>query len=463
MSKKVSTKQYGVSGLHRFGGYVSEEFLQELQFPRAAKVYKEMADNDPVIGAVLYLSEMLIRGAQWRVEPASTDKEDVEIAKFVEECMHDMDISWAEFITEALSMLTYGFSFHEIVYKIRKGPHTNNKRFQSKYDDGRIGWRRIASRAQSTLHEWKFDEDGDACSFVQLAPPEFKMVEIPFSKGLLFRTRVHKNNPEGKSLLRNAYRPWYFKKKIEEIEAIGIERDLAGLPILTGPEGIDLFDESDPDAVKMRANAESIVANVRNDATSGLLLNNGWEFELASTGGSRQFDTNAIITRYDFRIASVLLADIVLMGSEKSGSYALADIKGGMFSEALEAQLFNIADVINSQAVTQLLCLNGMHPKNGAPKIVPAHVKKANIKEVAMLLRTANLNIDEDYKFHNIVRDMCGLDPLTETEFEELYKAPAEEQKKAEQDKLRQKDDPVDNLLEGSDMHYTGGEGTGGR
>ena len=50
-------------------------------------------------------------------------------------------------------------------------------------------------------------------------------------KCLLFRTQTHKNNPEGRSILRNAYRSWYFKKRIEEIEGVGIERDLAGIPI----------------------------------------------------------------------------------------------------------------------------------------------------------------------------------------------------------------------------------------
>ena len=63
---------------------------------------------------------------------------------------------------------------------------------------------------------------------MQLAPPSYKQVVIPMEKCLLFRTQTHKNNPEGRSILRNAYRSWYFKKRIEEIEGVGIERDLAG-------------------------------------------------------------------------------------------------------------------------------------------------------------------------------------------------------------------------------------------
>ena len=31
-------------------------------------------------------------------------------------------------------------------------------------------------------------------------------------QALLFRTKSRKDNPEGRSILRNAYRPWYFKE-----------------------------------------------------------------------------------------------------------------------------------------------------------------------------------------------------------------------------------------------------------
>ena len=41
--------------------------------------------------------------------------EDKEAAQFLRECMDDMEESWASTISEILSMLTYGWSFHEIL------------------------------------------------------------------------------------------------------------------------------------------------------------------------------------------------------------------------------------------------------------------------------------------------------------------------------------------------------------
>ena len=42
------------------------------------------------------------------------------------------------------------------------------------------------------------------------------------------------------------------------------------------------------------------------------------------TGGRRQFDTDTIIKRYELRIAQSVLADMILIGHEAVGSYALS-------------------------------------------------------------------------------------------------------------------------------------------
>lgn len=82
MMSTVNLKQIGVSGLRRYGNDIYEEFLPELRWPYAGKVYQEMSDNDPVIGSILYLAEMLIRGTTWTVKPASKSDADVEAAEF---------------------------------------------------------------------------------------------------------------------------------------------------------------------------------------------------------------------------------------------------------------------------------------------------------------------------------------------------------------------------------------------
>jgi hypothetical protein len=456
-NKVVNFKQLGTTGLKRYGPYVYEEFLPELRWPRAGKVYQEMADNDPVIGAILYLAEMLIRGTSWGVSPASTSKADVEAAEFLKSCMDDMEMSWPDTISEILSMLTYGFSFHEILYKVRRGPTERSARYRSKYSDGRIGWRNLPVRSQNSLNGWIFNKDNEAVAFEQLAEPDYQRVVIPFSKGLLFRTRVTRDNPEGKSLLRNAYRPWFFKKHFEEIEGIGIERDLAGFPVLQSPEGLDLWNEDDPTMVALRSRAEELVANVRRDSEEGILLPYGWDLKLLTSGSSRQLDIGGTIERYDNRIAITMLSDIILLGN-KSGSFALADTKQSMLASSLQSQLLNIADVFNTRAVPRLFQANSFVGLTALPKIVPGQIQTPSLKEVALVLRAMGLKINDDMELQNYLRRIMNMPELSEQQHKDIYSLGDKALNNTGNEETTT--DPVDDTsqkdLEQNDMNYTG-------
>ena len=450
--KNVNFKQLGVTGLRHYGPYIYEEFLPELRWPRAAKIYQEMSDNDAVIGAVLYLAEMLIRGVEWRVEPASDSEADKGAAEFLASCMHDMDTSWANTISEILSMLTYGFSFHEIVYKVRRGPEETNAKYRSNYSDGRIGWRRMPIRSQSSLEGWEFNEEGDVTAFVQCCEPDFIPTVIPMSKGLLFRTRVSKENPEGKSLLRNAYRSWFFKKHFEEIEGIGIERDLAGFPVLTAPEGMDLWNEQDPQMVSMRAQAEQLVAAIRRDSEEGMLLPHGWELKLLTSGSSRQIDIGSTIERYDNRIAITLLSDIILLGN-KSGSFALAETKQSLLAAALQSQLANISDVFNAKAVPDLFKFNTFTGLSGLPKITPTKIQTPTLSELALMLRAMGLDISGDHVLLKHLRHVLSLPDLDNKTFTEVYATQSNETKANSADNGFK--DTSEKLFEQNDAVYT--------
>lgn len=456
----VNLKQLGVSGLRRYGPNIYEEFLPELRWPGAGRVYQEMSDNDAIIGSILYLAEMLIRGCTWTVEPASSSEADVEAASFLKSCMDDMDSSWANVISEILSMLTYGFSFHEITYKVRRGPDERNSKYRSQYTDGRIGWRGLPSRAQTSLVEWEFDEEGNVTAFIQRCEPDFRTIRIPMSKGLLFRTRVSKDNPEGKSLLRNAYRSWFFKKHFEEIEGIGIERDLAGFPVLTAPEGLDLWNPENPEMVKMRTDAEALVASVRRDSEEGMLLPHGWDLKLLTSGSSRQINIGDTIQRYDSRIAMTMLSDIIMIGNTGTGSFALADTKKSLLAAALQAQVSNIADVFNFKAVPALFKMNDFPNITEYPKIVPSGIQNPSIQEVALMLRAMNLNIAGDKELLNYLRHILGFPNMPDDVFDEVYAHQAASKPteggngEVVEDIQNDPDDAAQKLLEQNDQRY---------
>lgn len=406
----LAIQEYGNTGLNRFGTFVQEEFISNLRWPQAAKVYTEMSMNDPTIGAVMYMIKQLVRRAKWTVEPASDSPADREVAQFVQECMDDMSMSWADTISEILSMFVYGWSFHEIIYKYRRGPKQKDPRYRSKYDDGRIGWRKMPIRSQSSLFGWVFDpEDGGIIAMEQQSAPDYRVRTIPLSKGLLFRTEVSRDNPEGKSLLRNAYRPWYFKKRIEEIEGIGIERDLAGLPVLIPKEGVDIWDDQNPQSTQLRSRAEYLVKNIRRDTQEGVVIPPGWELKLLSTGGSRQFDTNAIINRYDQRIAIVLLADIVMLGADKVGSFALANVKKSLLAASIEAQTTNICEVFNKYAIRPLCDMNYFSGATDYPKLKCSEIEIPDLNELGDFFQKTGLTIDGDPELEAYLREVASM------------------------------------------------------
>ena len=397
--------EIGSTGLRRSGlrGLVDEEFLPELKGERARKAFRQMSSNDPVVGAVLFAINMLIRNVSWRVEG-----EDEEAVEFTESCLTDMSSSWEDLIAEILSMLVYGFSWHEVVYKKRSGENRDPKK-NSQYSDGRFGWRKIPIRSQDSLMEWIWDEEGGIQAMVQSAPPDYALREVPIERSLLFRTGIHKGNPEGYSILRNAYRPWYFKTRLEEIEAIGHERDLAGLPVIYGT----------PEILKAHEAAlKTILTSVRRDEQDGILFplvldelgNKQLVFELLGSPGSRQLDISGSIERYDKRIATSVLAQFILLGQQQVGSFALASSQTALFASALGAILKSVAAVFNQHGIPRLFRVNAWKVKE-YPKLVPGDIETPDLKEVGAFVTAmagAGVPLFPDDELENHLREIAN-------------------------------------------------------
>jgi hypothetical protein len=411
-------REAGSTGLRRTGGYIYEEFLPQLQGYRATQVFREMSDNDPVVGGIIFAIDKLVRQVKWRVQPASSSLEDRRNAKFLESCLGDMSNSWENTISEILSMLIYGFSIHEIVYKRRNGGSGNPSESSSRYEDGLIGWRKLPIRAQDTRQEWIFDENGGIAGMVQSAPPDYTLRTIPIEKALLFRTTSAKNNPEGRSILRNAYRPWYFKRRIEEIEAIGVERDLAGFPVMYVDPEIMRTDASDA-AKSIFGDYKDAVINIRRDQQEGMILpaiyddknNLLYRLELISAGGSRQFDTDRIITRYDQRIATSVLADFIMLGQSANGSYALSSDKTNLFAISLGCWMEIIESVFNEFAIPRLFEVNGFSTKK-LPELKHGDIETPPLGELGnyiQVLAGAGVPLFPDDDLENHLRGLASL------------------------------------------------------
>ena len=412
MVKKLSETQakqiLGVAGDNVTNGQIrADEFLPELRGKKAVRKYREMRDNDSTIGAVMYATEQVLRDVKLHVKPANdTDAAKAE-AEFVKSVLDDMDHSLDDHISEALSFLSYGFAWFEVVYKRREGMQTTNPKKRSKFNDGRIGVRKIAIRAPWTVN--KFDVDrvsGDVLGLFQDTGHFNGTHYIPVNKSLYYRTTSINGDPSGRSVLRNAYTSYEYLNNLQSIEAIAVERELAGIPVARIPAEYLSNDASSAQAGFVN-NLRQILRDVKFNEQGYIILPSDTypdkdgapsnvrlvDVELMASNGKRNIDIDPIVKRYQHDIARSVLSEFLLLGSQ-GGSYALSKSKTDLFLRALESYIQAIVDVLNKQLVERLWELNGL-PYDLMPRIEAGDVAPHDLREIAAFLRNLNgANID---------------------------------------------------------------------
>lgn len=418
------TEILGVEGAKISTGFVHDEFLQKLVGERGRRAYREMRDNDSVVSSILFATEMLLRAVEWTVScDADDDEAAAESKEFLEGIMDDMSHTWDEFIGNVVSMLTFGWQYTEVVYKRRLGPDQADPTRRSKFSDGRIGVRKLGDRSQETLNRWQIDpEDGSVLGMHQDPPNGGGVRFIPIERALLFRPHMHKGSPEGRSVLRGAYRSWFMLKNIQEIEAIAIERELNGLPVVYIPN--DVLQGTDDESLAAVETYKKLVRDIKFNEQGGVVLpSNPYidsdgkytsvrmvELELLNAKGSRAIDTDTVVKRYQQDIARTILASVIMLGQGDRGSWALSKSMVNLFATALEGWLSSIAATINRHLVPKLWKLNGFDPEV-MPRFVPGRVAPEDLKElgdyVEALSRAGVPLIDADTE--NRLRTAAGL------------------------------------------------------
>lgn len=370
--------EVGSLGLKVRGGRIYEEPRTALRFPESMRTYQMMM-RDPSVAASINIIKMFVRKVNWRfVAPKGreNDQHYIERVKFFESLKDDMEQDWSDFINSVMSMCTYGFSVNEKVYKKRNG---NKGKYPSKFDDGLIGWAKLPIRNQTTLDKWYFDKDYRKVIGVRQNLRNISHIvgsrnsedisltrKLPRSKFLLFKYDDEVGNPEGKSPLINAYVPWRYKVQIEEFEAVGVSRDLVGMPMIgLPPEYLsDDADQEKKDFVKYcKTMINDLIANDR----AGILFpryidpdskQDLFNFSLVSRQGAKAYDTGEIIDRYSKQIMMAFMSDVLAMGQSKYGSFSLADSKTSLLAMSVGILLKQIQSVINRDLVKQTYDLN---------------------------------------------------------------------------------------------------------
>jgi hypothetical protein len=337
-------------------------------------------------------------------------------------CMHDMSHGWDDFVCESLTHLPYGYAFMEEVFKKRNGeqpgqdemsedtPSTEEPQHpaSSVYDDGLVGWRKLPLRAQETTLRWDFDGYSSLRALIQL-DWHGEQHAIPITKGVLIRNRRVRNSPEGFSILRRAWTSYFRMRGLQDIEATGAARDLAGIPYAKPPPNVDLYSAENADLYNT---VRELVTTIHRDEDEGIVYPSAeWDIGLMSAAGSRQFDLDKVIRRYEQRIAASVAADFMLLGQDGLGSYAMVDVKSELFGMAVDAMIEQILKPMNRYAIPRLLKLNGVKTTD-PPKIVATTAGRIDLEKVGLFLGSlagAGLELPKDPAFLKQMFEAAGL------------------------------------------------------
>jgi hypothetical protein len=437
LSEGAAKSILGVAGDNtRTGQIRADEFIPELRGKNAIRKYREMRDNDSTIGAVMYAAEQVLRDVKLKVEPANDTEEAKREADFVESIFDDMDHSLDDHIAESLSSLSYGFAWFEVVYKRRVGPTKRSPKKNSKYTDGRLGVRKIACRAPWTISRFDVeDKSGDVLGIYQDVGYGSGKHYIPATKSLYYRTTVLNGDPSGRSILRNAYSSYVYLNNLQSIEAIAVERELAGIPVARIPSE---YLSSDASAAQSGfvGNLQQILRDVKFNEQGYIITPSDTypdkdgsptnirlvDIELMSSNGNRNVDIDPIVRRYQHDIARSVLSEFLMLGGGNNGSYALSKSKTDLFLRALESYIQAIVDVLNKQLVERLWQLNGLN-YDLMPCIKAGDVAPHDLREIAAFLRNLNgadINVSDHPEVIQDLMDIAELnyDPNAEVKTE---------------------------------------------
>ena len=426
LSETEAKKILGVAGDNTYNGQIrADEFLPELRGKKAIRKYREMRDNDSTIGAVMYATEQVLRDVDLKVMPANDSTEAKEEAEFVKSVLDDMDHTLDDHIAESLSNLSYGFAWFEVIYKRRIGPTERSDKRRSKYTDGRMGVRKIAIRAPWTISRFDVDQQtGDVKGIYQDGSGYNNSNYIPTRKSLYYRTTTINGDPAGRSILRNAYTSYEYVNNLQSIEAIAVERELAGIPVARIPAEYLSGDATAAQSGFVN-NLQSILRDVKFNEQGYIILPSDTypdkdgaptnqrlvDVELMSSSGSRNIDIDPIVRRYQHDIARSVLSEFLMLGGGNTGSYALSKSKTDLFLRALESYIQAIVDVLNKQLVERLWELNGLN-YDLMPTIVAGDVAPHDLREIAAFLRNLN-GADINVSDHpEVIQDLMDIAEL---------------------------------------------------
>lgn len=334
---RKALRELGTSSPSPWTSFTRQEYNPNLFGLKGLEVFDRMRKSDGTVRGTLRTIKTPALSGRWFVEPAqhpeATDA-DVERykmqARFIWCNLTEwMSISWPQVLTECMLMMDFGYYMWEKVW-------------ENRIIDGelRTVLAKLGPRHPMDVLEWKYDAHGGPVR-VHMQPPSVgplqpQFIPIDIEKLLVFTFDREAGNIEGISVLRSAYKHWYFMEQLYKIDAIQKERHGIGIPVVELPMG---FKEED------KALAENLAANIRTNDRAHIVLPPNWKLYMLKLEG-QPVDALDSIEMHQAAIRENILANFITEGAREEdltmflkASRFIADIVSETFNTYLIPQM----------------------------------------------------------------------------------------------------------------------------
>jgi hypothetical protein len=310
-----------------------------------------------------------------------------------------------------------------------------------KREDGLIGIREIRPIAPSTIKQWAQDETGQVMGCVQLSPQDNQSHHIDRSRMVYLVDNSLDDSPGGLGLLRQAAESLRVLREYGRFEGIGFQSGLAGMPKVSLPLEALYQQFLDGGATETQALAQietvkapwqNFIENHNISSKRGVIVDSGVhkditgnptgprrsDLELMVHPGGPQAEVAAAYVRLLFVINRLFGTDGDLLGSESTGTFALAKEKFTHLMLVVEAILGEICLAFDRDVLGPLWALNAFPPE-WKPKTRTEPLQPKDVATMMAVLegsaRSGN-TVQQGDPAIDVARAAAGLPPQPEVD-----------------------------------------------
>lgn len=337
LSQRDLRETFGAVGTVFFAGLIeNEEYVTDLQGDRAIQTYERMWRSDGQVAAVVNVWVLPLLQATYSVQAASDDAEDVAVAQETSDnLLHGMvGTTWHSVLRQLYTFrAVYGHAVFEKCWTIDEA--------------GAIRLRKLAPRLAKTLYRWYPNADDELDRIMQRVwandengvTGKYEFPTIPAQKLLVSTRNRIGNNFLGISLLRPAYKHWYYKDQLYALDGIAAAKNAMGVPSYSEPDT--------PSTTRQKADRDAALqalAQYQANERASFVNPSGWKLEFLGVSGQVR-NIMPSIEHHDLLIARSILAQFINVDS--GGTLIAARDSSSFFLQALFSEAQEVADDLN--------------------------------------------------------------------------------------------------------------------